>query len=182
MTRQAHKKTRWWKTSSVVCVLLRCCLATRDAQVILLRIIITTNPYVKDKSNIERGSSVDRLMSRPGISCWKGKAICILQRALRWETFEGHQGQDMGQWRPMVSVACMLFQAWVQMLWRRYFDGVYVKPFIKVRCIRTTMSNLHVDPANIMKVPHAKTVQFCPYIHVILTMSDDVYKVKSYSN
>ena len=40
------------------------------------------------------------------------------------------------------------------------------------------MSNLHVDPENITKVPHAKTVQFGPYILVILTMSDGVYKKK----
>ena len=40
------------------------------------------------------------------------------------------------------------------------------------------MSNLHVDPANITKVPHGKTVQFGPYILVILAMSDGVYKKK----
>ena len=70
--KQAQKKIRSaWKTSSVVHILLRCYLTTRDAQVILLRIIMTTNHCVKDtcKTNIERESSVDRLMSRPRISC-----------------------------------------------------------------------------------------------------------------
>ena len=36
-----HRRMRCSKTSSTVCVLLRCCLATRGTQVILLRIIIT---------------------------------------------------------------------------------------------------------------------------------------------